>query len=77
MNTTEIPRWVLLLVSNALIIFLIIAFCIIFAYKQSIVGIGQPCLIDGDCNAFVGLKCTAGTCSCSAVQYWNNLQLQK
>jgi hypothetical protein len=68
------PRWLILLLSNAFIIILILTFCVVFIYQQSTVGLGESCLQNSNCNAYLGLKCTAGTCSCSTVEFWNGVQ---
>jgi hypothetical protein len=74
MNSTEIPRWLLLLLSNAFIILLIITFCIVFVFQEKTVGFGESCLENSHCKAQLGLKCTAGTCACSTVDFWNSRQ---
>ena len=70
----EIPRWLILLVANSVIILLMATFSVVFAFKLSRVGYNQSCLQDSDCNSNVGLTCTAGTCLCSTVETWNGRQ---
>lgn len=70
----KMPRWLLLLVANGFVLLLMATFSVVFVFKLSKVGNKQSCLQDSDCNSNVGLACTAGTCSCSAVETWNGHQ---
>ena len=73
-NSVEIPRWLLLLLANALIILLVVTFCIVFVSQEKTVGYGESCLKNSHCKSLLGLKCTAGTCACSTIQFWNGHQ---
>ncbi|CAF1005154.1 unnamed protein product [Rotaria sordida] len=70
-KTSEVPRWLVLIFTNFLIMLVIATFCVVFIYQKSQVGLDELCLTDSNCNSRVGLMCTAGKCSCSAAQFWN------
>ncbi|CAF4620437.1 unnamed protein product [Rotaria sp. Silwood1] len=70
-KTFEIPRWLVLIFTNFLIILVIVTFCVVFVYQKSKVGVGESCSSDSNCNSYVDLMCTAGKCSCSSVKFWN------
>lgn len=71
-NSIEMPRWFLLLISNAIVIILIVGFCVFFIFQQKKVTFGESCLTNDNCYSRLGLKCTQGKCLCSTVEFWDS-----
>ena len=70
-KTTSMPRWLLFVLTNLLILLVIATFIVVFVFKEQKVDYGQSCLTNDQCNSFAGLTCTTGKCLCGATEFWS------
>lgn len=70
-KTTSMPRWLLVILTNVLIILITATFVVVFIFNELKVTYGKSCLTNDQCNSYVGLKCTAGKCLCGSTEFWS------